>query len=241
MSEQSVEKHAYLAVEKFLREAIDNKMYPPGSLLPTEKSLCEMFGVSRMTIRQALNDLVMEKKIFRIRGKGSFVSNLMIERPPIIQGFSDEIEKMGMQPSSQLIEFASVHPEKAIQDALKLDGNDLIYSINRLRLADQSPMAIEFSYLPVKLFPNLERFSLTEQSLYDIIKTHYHVQFGLLAQQVQAVRLSKANATLLLGTSSGFALSVRRTLYSIGNLPIEYSETLYHPNKYSVRISITQK
>ena len=222
MSEQSVEKHAYLAVEKFLREAIDNKMYPPGSLLPTEKSLCEMFGVSRMTIRQALNDLVME-------------------RPPIIQGFSDEIEKMGMQPSSQLIEFASVHPEKAIQDALKLDGNDLIYSINRLRLADQSPMAIEFSYLPVKLFPNLERFSLTEQSLYDIIKTHYHVQFGLLAQQVQAVRLSKANATLLLGTSSGFALSVRRTLYSIGNLPIEYSETLYHPNKYSVRISITQK
>ncbi|MEG1756134.1 MAG: GntR family transcriptional regulator [Clostridia bacterium] len=240
MATYTGEKHAYLEVEKFLRDSIDNRMYSPGSLLPTEKSLCEMFGVSRMTIRQALNNLVNEKIIFRIRGKGSFVSNVMIEKPPVIQGFTDEITSMGMRPGSEMISFDRIVPSEGVRAALQLNADEMVYCFHRLRLADDAPMAVEYSYLPTKLFPNLDRFNLMENSLYGIIKHQYHVQFSFLAQQVRAVKLTRADAQRLLGTGSGFSLQVSRTLYSISNLPLEYSQTLYHPSKYSVNINIAQ-
>ena len=140
-------------------------------MLPSERALCQEYAVSRMTLRQACGLLEQEGLIERRRGRGTFVSpKKMRKRQQEMRGFTEEIRARGGIPSSRLLDFRRTEPDLATQEFLGLPAGELVYQIERLRLNDGMPLALENVAVPCYLCPHLDRFDLATQSLYAILE-----------------------------------------------------------------------
>ena len=223
----------YAQLEEAIKEKIKNKEYLPGEALPTERELTELFGVSRMTIRQAISNLVHKNVLYRIPGKGAFVSKEVIEKKLEIESFSEDMRKRGLVPGSKIIQFEKVSPSDEIKEKLALAKNEEIYFLNRLRLADSEPIAIEYCYLPEKFFPNLIKYNMANCSLYTIMKEDYQIHFNYMKQSLRAATLASREAELLFGKNKGVGLVSERLIYNIEEVPIEYTKTIYHSERYT--------
>ncbi|MFL0268635.1 GntR family transcriptional regulator [Candidatus Clostridium radicumherbarum] len=223
----------YAQLEELIKQKIKEGVYLKGEALPTERELTELFGVSRMTIRQAISNLVYEGVLYRIRGKGAFVSKELIEKKIEIESFSDDMKKRGLTPSSKVIFFEKITPDEEVRLKLKLREDEKVYFLNRLRLANNEPMAIEYCYLPEKYFPGLTKYNLIECSLYTIMKEEYNVAFNYMKQNIKAINISKKEADMLLGKSKGVGLVSFKIIYNEDENPVEYTKTIYHHERYS--------
>lgn len=223
----------YVQIGDVIKENIKNGVYQKGEPLPTERELTELFEVSRMTIRQVISNLVHEGVLYRIRGKGAFVSKEIIEKKIEIESFSEDMKKRGLVPSSRVIRFEKIKPDDEVRIKLKLCEGEEIYFLNRLRLANDEPMAIEYCYLPEKYFPGLTKYNLVECSLYTLMKEEYNADFNYMKQNIKALNINKREAEMLLGKPKGFGLVSLKTIYNENETPIEYTKTIYHPERYS--------
>ncbi|EPR10496.1 GntR family transcriptional regulator [Ruminiclostridium papyrosolvens] len=231
----------YAQLEEYIKKKIKEKVYLPGESLPTERELTELFGVSRMTVRQAVTNLVHQGVLYKTHGKGAFVSKEIIEKKLEIEGFSEDMEKRGLAPSSKILYFEKITPDSQIAQMLQLSENEQVYFINRLRLANDEPMAIEYSYLPEKYFPDLMKYNLQKCSLYTLMKQEYHADFNYMKQNIKAVTISKKEAELLLNKSRGFGLLSLRTIFTEDDIPIEYAKTIYNPDRYTFNLTMYNK
>lgn len=223
----------YAQLEKIIKDNIKEKKYLPGETLPTERELTEFFGVSRMTIRQAISNLVHEGVLYRIPGKGAYVSKEVIEKKLEIESFSEDMRKRGLVPGSKIIYFEKIAPDEEIREKLKLSFNEEIYFLNRLRLANDEPMAIEYCYLPEKYFPGLIKYDFVRCSLYEITKEDYSIQHKYMKQSIRAISMNKDEAKMLLCKTSGFGLASIKLIFNENENPIEYTKTIYHPERYA--------
>lgn len=222
----------YFQLKNSLKEKIIGKVYLPGGLLPSEKELAQRFSISRMTVRQAIQALQSEGLVYKEKGRGTFVARNIIEKNAELQSFTQDMISRGFAPGSRTVHFGEIAPDRNVQAKLELAPGDRVYFLKRLRLADSAPMAVEYCYLPCKLFPGLPKYNLETCSLYEIIKNDYHYKFGYSKQLVSAVRLAREDAGLLLLKGLGFSLQSARILFADSNMPLEYTETLYHPERY---------
>jgi GntR family transcriptional regulator len=222
----------YAQLKEIIKERIENKAYLPGQMIPSEKEFTEKYNISRMTVRQAITDLVNEGILVREKGKGTYVAKNVIEKQLELQSFSQDMNGRGLAPGSRIIKFEEVKASEEVREYLKLEENDTVYFINRLRLADNTPMAMEYCYLPSRLFPNLFKYNMENWSLYEILKNDYQLKFGYAEQTIRAVKMHKNEAILILNQEKGFGLLASRILYSMDNVPVEYTKTLYHPERY---------
>ena len=223
----------YTQLEEAIKEKILKREYVPGGELPTERELTELFGVSRMTIRQAISNLVHKNILYKIRGKGTFVSKEVIEKKLEIESFSDDMKKRGLLPGSSIIKFEKITPSEEIKEKLKLSEGEKIFFLNRLRLANNEPIAIEYCYLPEKFFPNILKYNMTNCSLYTIMKEEYNIHFNYMKQSLRASNLLKIDAEMLMEKSKGVGLISERLMYNIEEIPIEYTKTIYHSERYT--------
>ncbi|MBU3144819.1 GntR family transcriptional regulator [Clostridium sp. CF012] len=223
----------YVQLEEFIRKKIKERVYLPGESLPTERELTELFGVSRMTIRQAISNLVHQGVLYKIPGKGAFISKEVIEKKLEIESFSEDMEKRGLIPSSKVLYFEKIAPSSEIKLKLQLSDNEEVYFINRLRLANNEPMALEFCYLPEKYYNDLMKYNLVQCSLYKLMKEEYNVTFNYMKQNIKATNMSKKEAEMLLGKTKGFGLVSLKIIYNEDECPIEYTKTIYNPDRYS--------
>lgn len=223
----------YIQLEESIKGKIENKDYLPGEALPTERELTELYGVSRMTIRQAISNLVNKGVLYKIRGKGAFVSKEVIEKKLDIESFSEDMMKRGLTPGSILIRFEKIDCTDEIKEKLELEDNEDIYLLNRLRLADNEPIAIEYCYLPEKFFPDLIKYNMVHCSLYRIMKEEYNIHFNYMKQSLKAISLNKNQSEMLLGKPKGVGLVSERLMYNIDGFPIEFTKTIYHSERYT--------
>lgn len=223
----------YIQLEESIKGKIENKDYLPGEALPTERELTELYGVSRMTIRQVISNLVNKGVLYKIRGKGAFVSKEVIEKKLDIESFSEDMMKRGLTPGSILIRFEKIDCTDEIKEKLELEDNEDIYLLNRLRLADNEPIAIEYCYLPEKFFPDLIKYNMVHCSLYRIMKEEYNIHFNYMKQSLKAISLNKNQSEMLLGKPKGVGLVSERLMYNIDGFPIEFTKTIYHSERYT--------
>jgi GntR family transcriptional regulator len=223
----------YAQIEEAIKTKINKREYMPGQELPTERELTELFNVSRMTIRQAIANLVHKGILYRIPGKGAFVSKEVIEKKLEIESFSEDMRKRGLTPGSIVIQFEKISPSEEVREKLNLSENDKIYLLNRLRLADNEPIAIEYCYLPEKFFPNIIKYNMVNCSLYTIMKEEYNVHFNYMKQSLKAASLNKKDAEMLIGKSKGVGLVSERLMYNIEEIPIEFTKTIYNAERYT--------
>ncbi|MCM3757879.1 GntR family transcriptional regulator [Sporosarcina aquimarina] len=187
----------YVQIEDFLKEQIAQGVYPVKSLIPSERELTDMFGVSRMTVRQSLTNLVKDGLLYREKGRGTFVAEEKMEQPLNgLTSFTEDMKERGFIPGTKLISFSQVHPDPQLSNRLGISSDALVHKVVRIRYADDTPMAIERSYLPVELFPTLSEEAL-EGSLYAFIEKQEKLVIGQATQRMEAALAKTEDAGYL--------------------------------------------
>jgi GntR family transcriptional regulator len=225
---ESAPRYAEIA-EELRREIADLQ---PGARLPSETELCERFDVSRMTARHAVDQLVADHLVERRRGAGTFVSAPRMRRllgSPL--SFSETMRVRGYLATSQLIRRGPVSPTPEESEALQLAPGEGAYVLERLRLADDVPMAVERAVLPLELAAQLSD-EVTTGSLHDEFqRLGRHPQRAFA--EVYARRVPTRYRPLLELPASGIVLCERRTIYDQHGEPLECTVTSYASERYS--------
>ncbi|MBW4438643.1 MAG: GntR family transcriptional regulator [Pleurocapsa minor GSE-CHR-MK-17-07R] len=215
----------YQQIQDNLLQLIDSNLLNTGDPLPSERQLSEVYGVNRMTVRQALDGLVRKGVVDRRQGTGSFVASFKPFTPTVV-GFSQRMHEAGMNPSSRLLHREVITPEPLIAHRLHLKPDDRVIMLKRLRLLNDEPLMIETSYLSYGMFPGLMQADVENESLYRVLKNDY----GLVVQEAEHTMeptLPNAYEAYNLGVPMNApAMLVRVVAYSADNIPIEMSKAV---------------
>src|ERR1700761_5081448 len=146
----------YLQLQRVLRDAIERQVLAPDEALPPERDLAEAFGISRVTVRKALDGLVDARLLTRRQGAGTFVATRVEKNFASISSFTEDMESRGRRPHSEWVSRAEgvVSPEEAM--ALGLSPGSAVYRFTRIRYADNVSMALEHTTVPASTLPSVE-------------------------------------------------------------------------------------
>lgn len=228
----------YYQIKQILLETIENGELKPGELVPTEKALCELHGVSKITVNKAIMELVNEGVLYREKGKGTFVAQSK-EKHQLnqLKGFTEEMKEKGLDTDVKILSFHTREATKQIKLALNMkDTDNKIIEITRLRISDNSPVAIETAWIPYNLFPDMTREMIEGQSLYSIFREKYGYYPKRAKQTVEPIMLNDYESMLLGRPSSYLALMFQRNTYIEDGTPIEYTKAIYRSDKYKYEV-----
>lgn len=153
----------YKRIEEYILDKIKSGEYTKGQLIETEQELVDKFGVSRVTVRQATNNLVAKGYLSRSQGSGTYVSSSQIVgRTTNVKSFTEEMKEMGKVASTEIIEFKITSASQEIAHKLRIETDSPVYFIKRLRKADDIPMMLESTYMSVKEYPDLSYEDMTK-------------------------------------------------------------------------------
>lgn len=217
----------YKVIEEDMRAQIASGELPALSQFPSETVLAARYGVSRMTVRQALDRLESARLIVRQQGSGSFVAE-----PPAqgrlanqLGSFRDELARRDVAVSTRIVVNETVYdPPEVVRSALKL-GEQQATHLVRVRLVDGSPAAFQDAWIPFQVAPGLARTELIDGSLYRTMHEQFGIEFGWAEQYIVSGLLPDDVAQLLEVPAGTPATEVRRTTYSKGQVPIEYVQS----------------
>ena len=220
-----------------LREALIHMIrgLPEGAALPTERELGAQFGVSRATVRHALQRLEAEQRIHRRQGKGTFVARAKIEQRLGLTSHTEEMRARGMVPGSKLIDVSRIPASTEVATALRLGEGTEVLQIERLRLADWEPIAIEVLYLNAERFDGISAALGESASFYQLLLSDYGVELASAEETIEAVVAGAREADLLgCGLAAPLLLISRLTL-DTGGRPTEYVRSLYRGDRFRFR------
>ena len=159
----------YHQLYEILRSHIDSGIWQPGDLIPPESELKRQYGVSQITVRQALNILVDNGLIYRRRGQGTFVAQRMItSNLTHIVNFADDMKQRGMEPHTEVLDTSISPVSKATAELLRVEVGEEIASVRRLRYANGEPLSIENSCLLHKYVPGILQYDFSQQSFFKL-------------------------------------------------------------------------
>lgn len=228
----------YLQLQEVLKDEIQHGRLKPGDQLPPERELSDQFRMSRMTVRQALNQLVTEGLLYRVQGKGTFVA-----KPKITQNlwqlssFTEDMLSRGMKPGAVVIEREVIHAEPKLAELFKLDKDMRLIKIRRLRTADGEPIALETTHLPYQQFQSILEKDLTG-SLYELLAFEYRVSLARARQSIEAREAWTLEAGLLKIPEKTPVLIIERISYDVDMQVIEYVNSCYRADKYKFYVEL---
>ncbi|MDR6507961.1 GntR family transcriptional regulator [Arthrobacter oryzae] len=229
-------KHVW--VRRQLQDLVASTLRPGDALLG-ERQLEEQFGVSRITVRRAISDLVQDGALVRIKGKGTFVSHGLVRSTLHLASFNEDMRAAGFEPSTRVITAAEEVPPAAAAEHLGFAPGQAAYQVRRLRLANGAPVSVDESWLPPRLLPDLLAEDLTG-SLYRVLSASGHpVQH--VEQTVEAAAAPEETAALLDIEPGAPVLLFRRRSFTGTDdpgTPIEYSISTYRSDRYQVSMRL---
>ncbi len=205
--------------------------------VPSERELAARYGLSRMTARQAVEHLVSEGRLYRVQGKGTFVSRPKIDIPLRLTSFTEDMRARGMAPGSQDLGRRSAPATAALARELNVEVGAPVYVIERLRTADGVPMALERSHIPAHLAPDLLDRPLENRSLYELLASSYGLALDRGEQVIEA-GIADAGDAGLLGLAPGSAVLLLQRRCWAGPVAAEYAVSTYRADRYQLRASL---
>jgi GntR family transcriptional regulator len=208
----------------------------PDVAIPSERELMTTYDVSRATVRKAIDNLVAGGLLHRIQGKGTFVARPRVESRLHLASFSQDMLRRGLTPSTRLLRVDEERPPPEVVKALRLGARGTAWRIDRVRLADGQPMAIEQGWYPRSLLPDLDTEDLTG-SLYTLFAERYGIVIDAAEQTLWGEAAEGATARRL-EAPVHTPLLVFRRLSSAGGRPVEYVVSRYRGDRYQVHMSL---
>lgn len=222
----------YYQIEEDIRRKIDQGIFMRGAPIPSERELSETYGVSRMTVRQAVSNMVRNRLLYREKGRGTFVAEQKFEQP--LQGvtsFSEDMKRRGLSSHNELLTFETRMPDETTRELLDLNEEE-VYHLKRIRYADDEPMAIEETFIPVRLFPELDARRLEELSFYEYIETETEQSIGRARQTIEAGIAGTEEAEPLAIQEGDAILQIERVGYLSTGSPFERNISIYRSDRY---------
>lgn len=234
----------YSEVYNHFIERIKNGVLKEGEFIPKEIDISAAFGVSRPTVRHALDKLVNEGYLKRIKGKGSYVTKpkILQEYTKFIESYNDEMIKKGLTPVTKVLEMGIAYPNKVVQKNLDMGADDRIVKLQRLRLIQQEngackPIILTTVYFRLALMPDVFQYDFEQKSFYAVLAEH-HIKINKAARVLEIKPLNEKQAKL-------FGLAENEPSHFISSIgyqdekPIEYSENYYPSdrNKFIIEIA----
>jgi GntR family transcriptional regulator len=218
----------YRQIQGVIRDAVADRTLRPDDALPPERELAAEFGVSRITIRKAIEGLVSEGVLDTRHGSGTFVRSRVEKNFAQLTSFSEEMQARGMTASSRWISRSegTVSPEEAL--TLRASPGTRVYRFSRVRLADESPMAIEYATILASCLPALDAVG---KSLYVALRATDNRPTRAL-QRLSALLLNKEQADLLGAATGDAGLLVERVGFNRNGTAIEFTQSFYRGDTY---------
>ncbi len=224
-------------VRTILQKLIDNEL-KPGDAIPSERVLVVRLSVSRVTVRQAIADLVDSGALERVHGKGTYVTGPQVDSRLHLTSFSREMRDRGLEPATVVLSAAEEAADDDVAYGLRIRSGRPVVRVERLRTADGTPMAYEVGFYPSMLFPGLLQRELG--SLYDVFASEYGV---VVTSGEQTVRAEAADASQarILGIAKRAPLLVQERVTYAGDRVIELSTSWYRADRYRIHMAITPR
>lgn len=221
----------YFQLKEILLEYI--KELRPGDSFPTELELCRQFDISRPTVRQAINDLIVEGYLQRIKGKGTYIAEPKIKQNFLIElkSFTQEMQEKGFTPYTTVLESKINVCDERVSNTLNIPIGSDVVEIRRLRSADQTPIVLVVTFLPTAQLPDILSKDFRNDSLYRIIEEDYGYTIER-ARRTLSARIAGDEEAELLGIKEGDPIQFIETVaYLTDGTPIEYSLAEYRGDK----------
>lgn len=228
----------HFQIKEILQEMIENEELKPGDAVPTERELCEIQGVSRMTVNKAIMSLVNEGLLYREQGKGTFVAKPKENKEIAgLKSFSEVMQDKGLKTETRILFFQIKEATKRIKSVLNLsDDNNKVFEISRLRMSEGEPVAIETVWIPHNLCSDMDRQTIEGKSLYETFKNKYKYFPNKAKQTIEPIILNEDECRLLNQNENALALMFRRTTYIKDEVPIEYTKAIYRSDIYKYEL-----
>lgn len=238
MEKGMIKQPLYNQLVDLLKEKIEMEM-EANDMLPSERELTNRYGLSRTTVRLALQELEKQGYIYRQHGKGTFVSDLSKQVTNLSgsYSFTEQMRSLGKTPETKILEFEVMEANKYLAGRLGVSLGEKLLKLKRLRLADGQPMMLERSYLPAKKFLTLTRELLEQKPLYDLFSQEFNQTIRVANEEFFATIAKSKDARQLQIIEGSPVLSLRRTTYNTENEIIEFTLSVARADQFRYRIA----
>jgi GntR family transcriptional regulator len=211
-----------------------------GFRLASEHELCERFGVTRTTVRSALDVLEREGRIYRQVGRGTFAAARRLEQNVTeLVSTTEDMRRRGRSITTRVLSLERIPATGKVCGALALGAAQVVYELTRLREADGEPISLQTCYLPAQLCPGLEEHDLSV-SLYRLLESEYNFYLWTARETLSARRATSAEAGLLGMPVRDAVLYAERVTYTADDTPVEYLEAVWRGDRYSFQINLSR-
>lgn len=229
----------YHQLKLALQHDIEQGIYQPGGRLPSEPELIRQYGVSRITVRQALDELEGEGLIIRRHGKGTYVAEKRIEQELVrLTDFVEDMQRAGQKPLSRVVATEREIARPPLAKMLNIAHSTEVVRIDRVRLADDRPIAFDITWLPLRFGELLMGADLTQETIYHILETRYHIPVVSGTFTITAATATAQKAALLEVTPGAALLVIQRISYTTNGEPVYMQERYYRPDRVQYRVSL---
>ncbi len=228
----------YYQIKEIIKVKIISKEWKTGNAIPSEKKLCELFSVSRLTVRQGIQELVDEGYLAKERGVGTFVLDKKIEQKLVTAtSFTSLMQQQGKVPSSNILSIEQMIPSKSVKRNLALGEDSQVISIKRIRYGDDVPVALETVFLPVD-YKDYTLEANIKDSLHNFIEKNFNVKIGNVKQTVEATLANEQEANYLNLKENAPLLLIKTVTYLTNNKPFEYVISVYAGERFKISSQI---
>ena len=226
-----------------IQKAIEERIYEEWSIdekIPSESDLMEEFQVSRNTVKKAIEELVNLGLLYRIQGKGTFVSKKQVKQSlSNLYSFSESFEARGLQLKNKLLSVKKVTATDDVKKALNLAGNEVI-ELTRLRCIDDAPTILETSYFNTEYVNEIEPFfDISNKSMYQVLSEYFGINISSAEESFEAVNLQKKQSSILLVEKGDAALYLERIAYDSNGQAMEFCKSFVRKGNFKFTINLT--
>lgn len=227
----------YLQVREKLRETLSRM--EPGQVIPAERELESHFGVSRITVRNAIDDLVIEGLLVRQQGRGTFVQQPKLTHElSTITSWTEQLETLGYIPRTAQFEIEEIDSPGRVAFALGLEKGERVFRIKRLRLASEEPVTLMVNYVPSQLVPGLPEKVPHHESLYETLETEYGLDPASAVDTVEARAATEEEAQQLKIEPWASVICVTRVSHLEDQRPLEFAKAISRGDRYQYRVKL---
>jgi len=232
----------YIQLIEIIKDMINNNELQEGHYLMSERDICKIQNVSRMTVNKAIINLVNEGILERRQGKGTFVSykkqKLTYEK---MQGFTEIANEKKIKVKNQILKFKLDKPNDLVKEYLQIkDDSFLVFYIERIRFVDENPTILEKIYIPEYMCPNLNEDLINNNSLYKLYRERYMHKTQMAKQVINPIVLDKAQSKLLNVDLNSLALKIDRVVFTDKEDVLEYTSSLFITDKHQYEIILNE-